>query len=101
MPVRLAAIRLPRQTLVIYMSHYTTTAICTGLIAGGLPPDLPACLVESGTRPESRHLLATLATLPGIVETTAIEGPALLIVGEVLRAARTVVGQPAAAGSRP
>jgi uroporphyrin-III C-methyltransferase len=76
----------PRQTLVIYMSHYTTGAVCAGLVAGGLPPDLPACLVENGTRPDSRHILATLATLPALVETTAIDGPALLIVGDVLTA---------------
>jgi uroporphyrin-III C-methyltransferase len=89
----------PRQTLVIYMSHYTTGPICRGLVAGGLPPALPACLVESGTRPDSRHILATLATLPAIVETTAIEGPALLIVGEVL--GRAGDGSVAAASASP
>ena len=77
----------PQQTLVIYMSHYTTTAICAGLVAGGLPPELPACLIENGTRDDSRHILANLATLPALVEATAIEGPALLIVGRVLTAA--------------
>ena len=87
----------PRQTLVIYMSHYTTAAICAGLVAGGLPPDLPACLVENGTRADSRHILANLATLPAIVEATAIEGPALLIVGEVLTAATAVADQREAA----
>lgn len=76
----------PRQTLVIYMSHYTTAAICAGLVANGLAPTLPACLVENGTRPDSRHLLGTLATLPDMVASTAIDGPALLIVGEVLTA---------------
>ena len=30
----------PRQTLVIYMSHYTTGPICRGLVAGGLEPGL-------------------------------------------------------------
>lgn len=74
----------PRQTLVLYMSHHTTGPICQGLIANGLAPDLPACLVESGTLPESRRIHGTLATLPSLVEATAIEGPALLIVGEVL-----------------
>ncbi len=76
----------PRQTLVIYMSHYTTGPICAGLIAHGLAAELPACLVENGTRADSRHILGTLATLPAIVEATAIDGPALLIVGAVLTA---------------
>ena len=74
----------PRQTLVLYMSHYTTAAICAGLVAHGLPADLPACLVESATLPASRHLGGTLATLPDMVAATPIDGPALLIVGEVL-----------------
>ena len=77
----------PRQTLVIYMSHYTTAAICAGLIAHGLDAELPACLVESATQPESRHLTGTLASLPALVTATPIEGPALLIVGEVLATA--------------
>jgi uroporphyrin-III C-methyltransferase len=77
----------PRQTLVIYMSHYTTAPICEGLIENGLAPDLAACLVESATRPESRHITGTLATLPDLVTATPIEGPALLIVGEVVATA--------------
>ena len=84
----------PRQTVVIYMSHFTAAAICAGLIAHGLEPDFPACLVESATRPESRHLTGTLASLPALVRATPIEGPALLIVGDVLATA-----QAAAAGA--
>lgn len=78
----------PRQTLVIYMSHYTIGSIAEGLIAHGLSPDLPACLVENGTLPGSRRIRGTLATLPPLVAATPIEGPALLIVGEVLRTDR-------------
>jgi uroporphyrin-III C-methyltransferase len=85
----------PRQTLVIYMSHYTTGPICAGLISHGLPPAHPACLVESATRPDSRHLTGTLATLPGLVAATPIDGPALLIVGEVV-----ATGTPAAGAVR-
>jgi len=78
----------PRQTLVVYMSHSTTAAVCAGLIAHGLAPDLPACLVENGTLPDSRRLQGTLATLPPLVAAAPIEGPALLIVGEALAAGR-------------
>ena len=80
----------PRQTLVIYMSHYTTAAICEGLVAHGLDADLPACLIESATLPASRQITGTLATLPGLVAATPIEGPALLLVGQVVATARVV-----------
>lgn len=78
----------PRQTLVVYMSHTTTAPICEGLIRHGLAPTLPACLVENGTQPGSRRLQGTLQTLPPLVAATPIEGPALLIVGQVLTAGR-------------
>jgi hypothetical protein len=34
-------------------------------------------LVESGTLPDSRHILASLETLPPMVAAELIEGPAL------------------------
>lgn len=92
------AVCRPGQTLVVYMSHYTTADICDGLIAHGLPEQLPACLVENGTRAESRHLTGTLASLPQMVTATSIDGPALLIVGDVLAAATFLAGEDDAAG---
>lgn len=77
----------PRQTLVIYMSHYTSTAICEGLVAHGLAPDLPACLIENATCAGGRHIMGTLTSLPELLASTTVDGPALLVVGEVLTAA--------------
>lgn len=73
----------PGQTLVFYMGHKTLDRLCARLIQHGLPPGLPAALVENGTLPEQRMVLATLATLAREVARAPLAGPALLIIGEV------------------
>jgi uroporphyrin-III C-methyltransferase len=71
------------QTLVFYMGHKTIHRLCSRLVAHGLPPELPAAVVENGTLPGQRVIRATLATIAAEVDAAALEGPALLVVGEV------------------
>lgn len=73
----------PGQTLVFYMGHKQLGHLCSRLVEHGLPPGLPAALVENGTLPGQRVVRATLATIAARVAAMALEGPALLIVGEV------------------
>jgi uroporphyrin-III C-methyltransferase/precorrin-2 dehydrogenase/sirohydrochlorin ferrochelatase len=79
------ALTRPRQTVAIYMGVGGLAKICAGLIEHGLPPDLPAALVEKATWPEQRVIEGTLATLPKLAERAAAKAPALLIAGEVVR----------------
>jgi uroporphyrin-III C-methyltransferase len=74
----------PGQTLVFYMGHKALDRLCARLIEHGLPPDLPAALVENGTLPGERTVRATLATLAAAVEQMGLRGPALLIIGAVV-----------------
>ena len=73
----------PGQTLVFYMGHKALDRLCARLIAEGLPPDLPAAMVENGTLPEARVLRGTLRSLPDLVAAHGLAGPATIIVGEV------------------
>lgn len=73
----------PDQTLVFYMGHKTIHTLCDRLIAHGLPPGLPAAVVENGTRPGQRVIRSTLAAIADEVDAARLEGPALLVVGEV------------------
>jgi uroporphyrinogen III methyltransferase/synthase len=57
------------------------------LIDAGRPPDEAAAIVERGTLPEQRTILATLATLAERAAEHDVRAPAVAIVGEVCRLA--------------
>jgi uroporphyrin-III C-methyltransferase len=80
-----ALLARPRQTSVIYMGVAHLPAICTGLVAHGLPADTPAAVVERATLPGQRCVDGTLATLPARAAEAGILPPALIFVGEVVR----------------
>lgn len=75
----------PRQTVVIYMGVGALPAICSQLIAHGLPADTPAAVVENATLPTERCLTATLATLPALAVAEKVQPPALIMVGQVVQ----------------
>ncbi len=75
----------PRQTVVFYMGVGGLGEICRQMIVHGLPADHPAAVVQEGTTPRQRVLIADLATLPAKVVAAGIKAPALIIVGTVVR----------------
>jgi uroporphyrin-III C-methyltransferase/precorrin-2 dehydrogenase/sirohydrochlorin ferrochelatase len=79
------ALARARHTLVIYMGWSSAGAIARRLIAHGMAPDTPAAVVENGTRPEQKLVTATVATLARTIAGAGIVGPALIVVGEVVR----------------
>ena len=79
-------------TLVIYMGLKNLARIRAALLAGGMDPATRSCLIENGTLGHQRQCLATLATLSG----DGFEGPALVVIGEVVRFARTALANLAA-----
>lgn len=79
------ALAKPQQTIVVYMGLVGLPVICEELVKRGLPGDLPAALVEHGTRPHQRIFTGTLTTLPGIVEKADVNAPTLTIIGEVVK----------------
>jgi uroporphyrin-III C-methyltransferase len=55
----------------------------------GFPADTPACAVQNGTLETQADVVTTLAELPAAVAASRIGSPAILVVGEVVRHART------------
>lgn len=78
------ALARPRQTVVFYMGVGGAAAICTQMMAHGLPASTPAAVVEKGTTTAQRTLVADLAGLAGLIAREQVASPALIIVGSVV-----------------
>jgi uroporphyrin-III C-methyltransferase / precorrin-2 dehydrogenase / sirohydrochlorin ferrochelatase len=75
----------PMQTLVFYMGLVGLQAICEQLIAHGRDPHTPVALIEKGTTPQQRVIIATLSTISEKVQTEKVSAPTLTIIGDVVR----------------
>ncbi len=70
-------------TLVLYMGVGRLATIARALIAAGRPADEPAAVVERGTLPGQRTVLATLATIADRAAEEGLKPPAVTVVGAV------------------
>ena len=70
-------------TLVLYMGVGRLATIARALIAAGRPADEPAAVVERGTLPGQRTVLATLATIADRAAEEGVKPPAVTVVGAV------------------
>jgi uroporphyrinogen III methyltransferase/synthase len=99
----------PHGTIAAYMPVSNLSLVVAELMAGGLPPDMPAAMIERGTLCCQRTLTAPLAQLPDRVARARLRPPALFLCGPTvalheslswfeehpLHGARVVVTRPA------
>ncbi len=78
------ALAHPHQTVVFYMGLHGAPTLCKEMVAHGLSASTPVALVEQGTTPQQRVLIATLDTLLDVIKNQDIKPPTLIIVGEVV-----------------
>ena len=78
------ALAHPNQTVVFYMGLHGAPTLCKEMVAHGLPASTPVALVEQGTTPQQRVLIATLDTLLDVIKNEDIKPPTLIIVGDVV-----------------
>ena len=76
----------PNQTVVIYMGLSMAAPIARRLLAAGRAGATPALIVENASRADERRVVTTLAGLADAA--AALDGPALLIVGEAMALAQ-------------
>jgi uroporphyrinogen III methyltransferase/synthase len=74
-------------TLVFYMGVRQLDRLAERLIEAGRPPEEPAAIIERGTLPQQRTVLATLATLAEQAAEHEVQAPAVAVIGEVCRLA--------------
>jgi uroporphyrinogen III methyltransferase/synthase len=72
-------------TLVVVMGLGRLAEIVERLVEGGRAPETPAAVVSRGTLPDQRVVGAELGRIPAVVAAADLPGPALLVVGDVVR----------------
>jgi uroporphyrin-III C-methyltransferase len=86
------ALARSRTTLVIYMGLKSLERIVASLKKAGMDAATPACLIENGTLHNQKQQVGTLGTLSG----NGFAGPALIVIGDVVRFARLAATMPTA-----
>jgi uroporphyrin-III C-methyltransferase len=86
------ALARSRMTLVIYMGLKGLEKILSALKAAGMEATTPACIIENGTLHNQKQRIATLGTLSA----EGFAGPALVVVGDVVRFAHAAAALPTA-----
>ncbi len=70
-------------TMVILMGVESLEGIVGKLLKGGISPQKPVAMVEKGTYPQQRTLIATLGTVIKEAEAKQIAPPSVIVIGEV------------------
>ncbi len=71
-------------TLCVLMGMHRLREIASSLIANGRPASTPTAVVQWGTRPEQRTVVAPLDRIADEVERAALGSPAIVIIGQVV-----------------
>lgn len=66
------------------MGLATLPQLAAGLVAAGLPADIPAVAVQEGTSARQRVVRAGLAALPAAVAAARLRSPTLVVIGHVV-----------------
>ena len=75
-------------TMVILMGVESLEGIVGKLLAGGISSQKPVAMIESGTLPQQRTLIATLGTIIKEAEKKQIKPPSVILIGEVVTLGR-------------
>ncbi len=89
------------QVLVFYMALKHLEQITERLLAAGRDADTPVAIVSKATTPEQRVLVTTLGRCAAEARAAAIEPPAIVVVGEVVRLRASLDWLGASEGSAP
>lgn len=79
-----ALVRL-KGTLVFLMGVSSIENICSGLLNAGMSADMPAAVLENGTKATQRKIVSNISNLYNDAKTAKIKSPAIILVGEVCR----------------
>ena len=84
---------LVADTVAIYMGAGEANAISSALVAAGKSPATPVVVVENASLPDARRYHGTLGTLAAVAAKGS-GGPALILLGEVVRDSAIIAAWP-------
>jgi uroporphyrin-III C-methyltransferase len=87
-----AALARTGQPIVVYMGLKNLAIIASALLAGGMPADTPAAVIQSATTPDEKTVVATLGTLAAEASAAGIASPALIVIGHIVSMRATLRG---------
>lgn len=82
------ALARANQTVVVFMGVGTAGTIAARLIAAGRDPATLVAVIENGTRANEIAAFGSLGDVADVIYSAGINGPALLIIGEVVALAQ-------------
>ena len=85
-----AALAQSGTTLVVYMGVAKLADIQIGLLAGGMRGEMPVAMIETASLPEQRECRSSLAAMQHDAAAFALKSPAILVIGEVVRASSSL-----------
>ncbi|MER7363188.1 uroporphyrinogen-III C-methyltransferase [Nonomuraea wenchangensis] len=77
-------------TLVLLMAVERLPKVAEALLRDGRSPDTPVMVVQDGTLPTQRAVVASLSTVADRVSAAGIRPPAIVVVGDVVRVGQEV-----------
>ncbi|MDP4501536.1 uroporphyrinogen-III C-methyltransferase [Nonomuraea sp. NBC_00507] len=77
-------------TLVLMMAVERLAKVAEALVRDGRSPETPVMVVQDGTLPTQRAVIASLSTVADRVSAAGIRPPAIVIVGDVVRVGQEV-----------
>ena len=69
--------------MVILMGVESLQSIAEKLVEGGLKPETPVAIIESGTLPQQRTIIGKIGTIAEEAEKKQVKPPAVIVIGEV------------------
>ncbi|MHB8884965.1 MAG: siroheme synthase CysG [Methylovirgula sp.] len=79
-----SALLHPGQTVVIYMGLAQLDRLMQDCMTQGVDPEMPAAVVDNGTRANQRVVTGTLRTLAALAREAGLRGPTIIIIGSVV-----------------
>ncbi len=82
-----AALVATNMPLIIYMGISRINDIADGLIAAGMPSDMPVAVIQNASRADQASLVTVLGMLAADIRHAGVLSPAILVVGQTVRLA--------------